>query len=133
MINLENLSNVAIEIYDENNNLIEKMGDLADIGVWLGGPNSPMEITFFPLDNEKIKEELKRVNIEYFSVKFIPFDNNYKELNDKAFMGIWFADTSLEKSKEIAKSLNIEYLFYSFWDGERIFIIDDVNSDNYID
>jgi len=134
MKNLEKLSLVAFEILDKNNEVIEKMGELADIGFWLSGPDSATEITFLPSDSDEIKRCLKEKDIEYFPVKITPLDtdNGFEEKPEESFMGVWFEEISLPESKEIAKNLKLDYLFFSNWDGDRLLGIFDVNSDDEI-
>jgi len=130
MSKLEKISSVAIDILDEHNNSIDKMGEPADIVLWLSSPFSPNELVFFPSNDEKVITYLKNRNLVFNPVKFIPLEEKtYKELEDKAFYGVWFADIQFEDAKKMAKEFGLEYFFYSEWDAERIFILQDVNSD----
>ena len=130
MNKLENFAKVAIDILDEQNNSIDKMGEPADIALWLLSPASPSQVVFFPSNDEKLIAYLKIRNLVFNPVKFIPLEGKTgKELEDKAFYGVWFADTQIENAKKMAKEFGLDYFFYSEWDAERIFILQDVNSD----
>ena len=133
MIDLDELSKTAIDILNQENESIDYMGEAADICFWLTGPQSGIEVTLFPSDNDKVKELLKKENIRYYPVKFTPLDKETEEeLVDNSFMGVWFDEVSLEISRELAKKLNIDYFFYSFWDIDRIFGIYETDSDEEI-
>jgi hypothetical protein len=133
MSRIEKYAYVAIDILDENNISIDKMGEPSDIVLWLASPDSPDELVFFPSNDEKVVEHLNNLKIDFKPVMYIPFEEKTgNELESKAFYGVWFADVSMDNAKQMAKELGLDYFFYSEWDAERIFILQDVNSDEQI-
>ena len=130
MNDLKNYAKLSIDILDKNNNTIDKMNEPADITSWLMSPDSPSELILFPSSKDMVVKYLKNQNIDFYSVKYIPFEEaTGNELEADAFYGVWFENQSMKKSKQMAKDLDLDYFFYSKWDAKRIFILQDVNSE----
>ena len=130
MNDLNNYAKVSIDILDENNNTIDKMEEPADITSWLMSSESPKELILFPSAENQIVKYLQNKNIVFNSVKYIPFNEKTgNKLEEDAFSGVWFENQSMEKAKQMAKELGIDYFFYSKWDAERIFILQNVNGE----
>ena len=114
--------NYAFEIYAPSEELIDKIEKPGTMGNWLIDPfESPDQVAIIPAPYDKevgfISQDL------LYKVLRIPLDNNGVEMQEKVEKIFLCEVHQVEETKELAKQLGCEYIYYSAWDNNRIMVI----------
>jgi hypothetical protein len=125
MEKIEKQLNYALVIYNNNGEIWEKLDGPGDCGLWISGPDSPVEAALFIIDHEKIDDYLLKNGLGSHLSGRIPFDDNDVEYPEKEENGILVEVRSKEHALEIAKEFGLEFFYWMFWDPARV--IDIVN------
>lgn len=123
MKNLKQYLNFAFELYDRNNEQIEKIDGPGDLFIWMRSPESPDYVALYPVPYNNAVEILGYDRTR--KVVRIPFDENEIEHDGQREEIIMYFPDSLAEAREKAKALGCDYFYWSEWDGNRYLAITD--------
>ena len=123
MKNLKQYLNFAFELYDRNNEQIEKIDGPGDLFIWMRSPESPEYVTLYPVPYNNAVEILGYDRTR--KVVRIPFDESEIEHDGQREVIIMYFPDSLAEAREKAKALGCDYFYWSEWDGNRYLAITD--------
>lgn len=118
---------VAFEIYDRHNALLDTIDGPGDIGSWLPDPDAPMEVAIIPAP---YGEGVKRVKPdEILKVYRIPIDENDNNKEPEKEAIFLYMPPSKDKALALARELGCDFMYWSEWDGVRTLYMVELKSD----
>ncbi len=122
----ENRTNYAFRFYNEYEKLIDQLEGPGDIGIWLGGPDSPfyaaiISCSFEDASRERNPELLTR------TIR-IPLDKEGVKQENAGEEAVLYEAEDLEDAKELARQLGCEYIYWIEWDTARVISV--INTDD---
>lgn len=112
--------NYTFEIYAHNGILIGRIDRPGSIGNWLSDPlNSPDRIVIIPVSFNKACKYINKDSL--YKVRCKPLDNYNSNKKRKEF--VLAEIQGVEDAKHLAKLLGCKYIYWSYWDNNRIMLI----------
>ena len=121
----EDKTNYAFRFYDVYDKLIDQLDGPGDIGIWLGGPDSPFYAAIIPANFEDASvyrnPELLTKTIR------LPLDENGRPMESASEEIVMYEAEDIEDAKELAKELGCDYIYSIEWDVCRSIALVEVN------
>ena len=118
-------TNYAFRFYNEYDKLIDQLDGPGDIGLWLGGPDSPFYAAIIPA---RFGEASVYRNPELLTKTIrIPLDEEGNPKESASEEIVMYEAEDIEDAKELAKDLGCDYIYSIEWDVSRFIAIVDVN------
>jgi hypothetical protein len=122
----KNRTNFAFRFYDEYNKLIDNLDGPGDIGIWLGGPDSPFYAAIIPGSFEEASRE-RNPELLTRTIR-IPLDKEGVKQENASEEAVLYEAEDLEDAKELARQLGCEYIYWIEWVVARVISV--INSDD---
>lgn len=121
MYKLENELNYGFNIFDENNEVFDKISGPGDPGSWLSQPDSPDVVAFFPIP---ITDAINFINKSLcYRVQRFKLDSSKLEIIGTSEEFSACVINSMNDAFDLAEKLKVNFFYFSEWDFERTTII----------